>query len=170
MPWLNPAGKEAQSSPPKVSFSRIVYEPDPSLLPDFVGFIQETLGDRTRFILKPEVVIAENEKETFASAMAYSFKRRSMIRAVRLGGETYYMTFHRAIKPVGSLSRPFLALWKREQHGKEGIMKAVAVFPMTKNSFDLIVNRALLEAHAADFAAGNEEISFSRVGNLVEED
>lgn len=93
-----------------------------------------------------------------------------MIRAVRLCGETYYMTFHWAIKPVGSLSRPFLALWKREQHGKEGIMKAVAVFPMTKSSFDLIVNHALLEAHAADFAAGNKDISFSRVGNLVEED
>lgn len=151
--WMSAAVDKAQSSRPKVKFSRFTYEPESSILADFNRFVRQTVKGRSKFKLKPQVMLPEDGKQAFYKSMQISFERRPTIRAFQLQGSTYYMTLHRGYLPAGPLSEHFLAIWRWEQQGKEGIMRAVALFPMTRNSFEIIVNRGSLEAHSIEFAS-----------------
>ncbi|SAM83211.1 uncharacterized protein UBRO_05259 [Ustilago bromivora] len=147
MHWMTPHDhQEESSSASTVSFSNIIYEPDPSLLPDLKLFVENVVGGRTRTSWRPQV-LTPGERQTFISEMRRSFRFRSILRAFQLQGKTYYITFHRAVGFVGPSSEPFVVVWEREQQEEGAVLKAVAILPMSKHSFDNLVRQAVLKGH-----------------------
>ncbi|SPC66653.1 uncharacterized protein UHOD_05259 [Ustilago sp. UG-2017b] len=170
MHWMAPHDhQEESSSASTVSFSNIIYEPDPSLLPDLKAFVKNVVGSRTRSPWRTQVVIP-GEMQTFISKMRRYFKTRSMLRAFQFQGKTYYITFHQMAGFVGSSSVPFAVVWEREQQEEGAVLKAVATLRMTKHIFDKFVKQAGLKGHHVELGAGSSSIVRNRNEHVIEID
>ncbi|KAJ1036753.1 hypothetical protein NDA11_000250 [Ustilago hordei] len=170
MHWLTPHDHQQESSSPStVSFSNIIYDPDPNLLPNLKFFFENAMGGCTRNAWRPQVVIPE-ERQTFTAEMRRSLRLRSILRAFQLQGKTYYITFHRTIGIVEPVSKPFVVVWEREQREDRAVLKAVAILPMSKHTYDNLVRQAVLKGHHIELGAGSSSIIHSRNAHVVDVD
>lgn len=170
MHWMTPHDHQQESSSPStVSFSDIIYDPDPNLLPNLKSFFQNAMDGDMRIAWEPQVVIPE-KRQTFTAEMRRSLGLRFILRAFQLQGKTYYITFHRTIGIVEPVSRPFVVVWEREQREDRAVLKAVAILPMSKYSYDTLVRQALLKGHHIELGAGSSSIIHSRNANVVDVD
>lgn len=125
-----------------------LYQPDPHLLTAFTSWTRRSLMSRLpNYEPKAPIELPVEEMEAFSTTMYTSFRRRLTLRPVQLNGQTCLLTNHPPSSTVSSLHfSSFTAVWRQEGGTGETApyLVAVALYPMTRHTFNLVVEQAKL--------------------------
>ncbi|CDR87204.1 uncharacterized protein SPSC_00330 [Sporisorium scitamineum] len=124
---------------PTTGFS---YQSDANVQPHFKNWVDKTLVGTT-WNPKSNVPIQLSDKalEEFPQRMSYLFYRRRTVQVIAFGEQVYIMTHHKAPDEWEWLPN-FVAFWKYKQDSTGNSMVAVAMYPMNRWPYDMLLTRA----------------------------
>ncbi|KAI3479990.1 hypothetical protein L1887_57889 [Cichorium endivia] len=122
--------------------SRFVYRPDPWFNQAFAAWIAKNGPTTSRYHLGPPLQLGAEYQDLFSLKMRESFRRRVVMTAITLEGETFLATHHPPDPAFPTFDKAFVALWSRQHELGPSSLVAKGLYHMHRPYFDAAVRKA----------------------------